>query len=344
MLHRECVVYGIIGEDRETVRPGKVVPYRKGDMHIMKKWLCFVLTALMLFAAAPVAMAEPITENSILTIVNVKHSANVREQATSNSKKLGEAKRGKTYQLLAQEGNWYKIQYTAEKVGYVFHRYGKVGKKGEAPLSGIGTVVTDASEVNIRAKPSIKATILGTTVNGETFEIKGKTGHWYKIIYKGDIGYIHQNHFKASSYTPPSPPVGPGETGYISNCRVSVNVRAAASSKSKKLGELKRGEKVTVTGISGNWSRISYKGDVAYVFTKYVSAAKPDEDIVGKTATIVNCKAWVNIRAKASSNSKKLGTANKGSTWTVQGRSGNWIQVDYSGTSAFIYKRYVKIG
>ena len=64
----------------------------------------------------------------------------------------------------------------------------------------------------------------------------------------------------------------------------------------------------------------------------------------GKTATIVNCKAWVNIRAKASSNSKKLGTANKGSTWTVQGRSGNWIQVDYSGTSAFIYKRYVKIG
>ena len=197
MLHRECVVYGIIGEDRETVRPGKVVPYRKREMHIMKKWLCFVLTALMLFAAAPVAMAEPITENSILTIVNVKHSANVREQATSNS---------------------------------------------------------------------------------------------------------------------------------------------------KKLGELKRGEKVTVTGISGNWSRISYKGDVAYVFIKYVSAAKPDEDIVGKTATIVNCKAWVNIRAKASSNSKKLGTANKGSTWTVQGRSGNWIQVDYSGTSAFIYKRYVKIG
>ena len=24
-------------------------------------------------------------------------------------------------------GNWYKIQYTADQVGYVFHTYGKVG-------------------------------------------------------------------------------------------------------------------------------------------------------------------------------------------------------------------------
>lgn len=311
----------------------------------MKKLLSFVMAALMLLVTAPVAMAEPITEDSILTIVNVKNSANVREQATSESKKLGEAKRGKTYKLLAEEGNWYKIQYTADKTGYVFHLYGKVGKKGDTPISGTGVVVKDSGRVNIRSKPSIKGDILGTAVNGDKFDVQGKSGHWYKISYNGGSAYIHQKYFKVGgSETPPSPPVGPGESGYIANCKTSVNVRAKASGSSKKLGELKRGEKVSVTGISGKWSQITYKGDVAYVLSKFVSANKPDDDIIGKTATIYNCHSWVNVRAKASSHSKKLGTADKGSTWTVLGRSGNYIKVDYSGTDAFIHKRYVKIG
>ena len=319
-------------------------PFGRGDIHIMKKWLSFVLTALILFAATPIAMAEPITEDSILTIVNVKHSANVRELATSESKKLGEAKRGKTFKLLAEEGNWYKIQYTSDKVGYIFHLYGKVGKKGDTPVSGTGTVVKESGRVNIRSKPSTKGDILGTAVNGDTFEVKGKTGHWYKIVYNGGTAYIHQKYFKVDGGSSSTPPVGPGETGYIANCKTSVNVRAEASSSSKKLGELKRGEKVTVTAISGKWSQITYKGDVAYVFSKYVSATKPDDDIVGKTATIVNCHSWVNVRAKASSHSKKLGTASKGSTWTVLGRSGNWIKVNYSGKDAFIHKKFVSIG
>ena len=55
------------------------------------------------------------------------------------------------------------------------------------------------------------------------------------------------------------------------------------------------------------------------MFTKYVSATKPDDDVAGKTATIVNCKVRVNVRARASSSSDLLGTADKGSTWTVKG-------------------------
>ena len=108
--------------------------------------------------------------------------------------------------------------------------------------------------------------------------------------------------------------------------------------------KIQRGEEVSVTAISGKWSQISYKGDVAYVLSKYISATKPDGDIIGKDATIVNCKVCVNVRAKASSHSTKLGTADLGTTWKVLGRSGNWIKVDYNGEPGFIYKKYVKIG
>ncbi len=216
-------------------------------------------------------------DGSTVTIVNCKSWVNVREKATSSSKKLGTAKKGKTFKLLAVEGKWYKIQYTSGKVGYVFHSYVKVGS-GTAPAPD------------------------------------------------------------------PDPTPISGDKGYIVNCHTCVNVRKKASSNSTKLGTLNKGTEVTITGVSGKWTRIAYKGGVAYVFSYYVSGSKPDDDVVGKKGTIVNCNSWVNVREKANSSSKKLGTAKKGATYTVKGLSGNWVQVDYDGKTAFIYKRYVKIG
>ena len=52
----------------------------------------------------------------------------------------------------------------------------------------------------------------------------------------------------------------------------------------------------------------------------------------------------MNIRAKATKNSKLLGTAKNGDTFTVQGRSGNWIKIDYKGKTGFVYKKYIRIG
>ena len=210
-----------------------------------------------------------------VTIVNCKTSVNVRAKATSSSTKLGQAKKGKVFKLLGVEGNWYKIQYTADKAGYVFHSYVKVGS-GTAPA--------------------------------------------------------------------PDPTPASGSKGYIVNCRTSVNVRKKAGSNSTKLGTLKRGAEITITGTSGKWTQISYKGGTAYVFSEYVSSKKPDENVTGKTATIVNCQSFVNVREKANSSSKKLGTAKKGAVYTAQGLSGNWVKITYDGKTGYVYKRYAKIG
>ena len=75
-----------------------------------------------------------------------------------------------------------------------------------------------------------------------------------------------------------------------------------------------------------------------------MSPVRPDDDVAGIVATIVNVKYGVNIRAKATSSSKILGVAYNGDTFTVQGTSGRWVKVEYNGGSAYIYDRYVKIG
>lgn len=236
-----------------------------------RKWLCIVLAVLMLIPVAPVVMADPeIDENSIVTIVNVRNSANVREQATSESNLLGVARRGKTYKLLALEGEgkWYKIQYTSDKVGYVFHLYVKVGKKGDTPLSGTATVVKKTGRVNIRSKPSTKGDILGAAVDGDTFEVKGKSGNWIKVAYGSGTAYIHKKYLKLS--TTVTPPVNPGETGYIANCKTSVNVRASASSKSTLLGTADLGSTWKALARSGNWVKVQYGEKIGFIHKRYV--------------------------------------------------------------------------
>ena len=231
----------------------------------MKKWISLLLVALMLMAIAPVAMADPeITEDSIITIVNCKNSANVREKATSDSKKLGEAPRGKTYQLLAVEGNWYKIQYKKDLTGYVYTKYGKVGKKGDAPLKDTATVTNAPDGVNIRAKASSSSKILGVAYNGDTFEVTGKSGKWSKIKYSGDTAWLF------TSYLTKYKDDVDGKTATIVNVKYQVNIRAKASSSSKKLGTAVNGETFTAKGVSGRWVKVEYKGDTAYIYDKYV--------------------------------------------------------------------------
>ena len=57
--------------------------------------------------------------------------------------------------------------------------------------------------------------------------------------------------------------------------------------------------------------------------------------------TVVNCNESVNVRAAASASSKRLGTAPKGSVWTVTEAycAGGWHRIDYQGQPAYIFWR-----
>ena len=307
---------------------------------MMKKMISFLLVALMLMAFVPVAMADPeITADSIVTIVNCRNSANVREKANSTSKKLGEARRGNTFQLLAVEGDWYKIQYRKEQPGFVYKKYVQVGKKGDAPLKDTVTVTNAPNGVNIRAKAKSSSKILDVAHNGDKFEAKGKSGNWTKIVYNGGTAYIYTSYLTMTKGTTPKT----STKMYVVNTE-SLNIRGRSSSSSTILGTLKKGDEVNVIGTSGKWTQITYGDGTAWVSSAYVSKFKSEADLEGKTATIVNVKIKVNIRSKASSSSKKLGTAVNGETFTVKGLSGRWVKVDYKGQVAYIYDRYIKVG
>ena len=299
---------------------------------------------------------------SIATVVNCKNSVNVRAGAGTNTKKIGTAKKGARFECLGKsaDGNWYKIQYNSTTVAYIHKDYISVKDETvelpvEVAVSGkIVTVVNCNTSVNVRSGAGTTNSIIGQGKKNAQFTllatVKVNGATWYKVQYtSAQVGYIHEDYIKVSD-------AGSGgtTTGHIAtivNCNHSVNVRSGAGTNYSKIGTAPKNQQYACLGVSsdGNWYQIQYTAtQKGYVHKNYIelstgSASQPDEP-TGQTATIVNCNEWVNVRAGAGTNTKKLGTAPKGAKYAYLGTSGNWIKVQYTSSQVgYIYTRYVDV-
>ena len=57
-----------------------------------------------------------------------------------------------------------------------------------------GTVTTTNSNLNIRSKPSIDASVIASAPNGSTLKILGAWQNWYVVDYNGIVGYANQRY------------------------------------------------------------------------------------------------------------------------------------------------------
>ena len=61
------------------------------------------------------------------------------------------------------------------------------------------------------------------------------------------------------------------KSGHMITCTSPVNVRNAASSQSRVIGELAKGDQVEKLGEDGGWVKIRYQGQEAWVYEEYMS-------------------------------------------------------------------------
>ena len=78
------------------------------------------------------------------------------------------------------------------------------------------------------------------------------------------------------SHTPTPTPTPSGiekkeKSGHMIACTSPVNVRDAASSQSRVIGELAKGDQVEKLGEDGGWVKIRYQGQEAWVYEDYMS-------------------------------------------------------------------------
>lgn len=75
------------------------------------------------------------------------------------------------------------------------------------------------------------------------------------------------------------------KSGHMITCTSPVNVRDAASSQSRVIGELAKGDQVEKLGEDGGWVKIRYQGQEAWVYEDYMSEknSRKEETKTGKS-------------------------------------------------------------
>ena len=122
-------------------------------------------------------------------------------------------------------------------------------------------------------------------------------------------------------------------------------IRAAASSDSEQTGVLLPGRAVTVDGQEGDWSRVSSDGVEGYIRSDLLvfgeEARVHYQNVCGFTGTVT--ASSLRVRTQPSLEAETVGSLGNNRQVKVLGAEGEWYQVSYNGSSAYVYSDYVSL-
>ena len=143
--------------------------------------------------------------------------------------------------------------------------------------------VYTSGSCNIRTGPGLYYASKGTIPKGKTATYKGSKKmdgrgvYWLKVSYKGKTGWVSTRyaHLKGSSYYYYDDDYYDYDDGDYVRTTATVNLRAKASSSSKKLGTVPKGKTIVYRGMistdyKGNaWYAVRYNGKNGWVSALY---------------------------------------------------------------------------
>ena len=105
------------------------------------------------------------------------------------------------------------------------------------------------------------------------------------------------------------------------------------------------GRAVTVEGQEGDWSRVSSDGVEGYIRSDLLvfgeEARVHYQNVCGFTGTVT--ASSLRVRTQPSLEAETVGSLGNNRQVKVLGAEGEWYQVSYNGSSAYVYSDYVSL-
>ncbi len=135
-----------------------------------------------------------------------------------------------------------------------------------APATNVDVYAVATTTVNVRKSDSENADKLGKLSEGQKILIKEEmVNGWTKVDYEGKDGYVKSEFLRKEGQAVTNEKVL-GKVVAESN----VNIRAEASGDSRRLGSLPGGASLDWIGDEGEWCKVIYSGQIAYVKAEFV--------------------------------------------------------------------------
>lgn len=269
--------------------------------------LLISLFIIILFHIKAFAVEGTVTEITV----------NVREKASTDSKKVMYVTQDDKVEVLEKVGDWYKIE-AKNKTGYVFGEYIKVDdsklssseKTNNEQTENQTTkneeenkdVTTDApnklivkSKTQIRIVPTISSSVIYTASKDAEIKIIEQTNNWTYVSIENILGWVRTDKIieenaitsseKSTDDNSETPTTTENKEETTTKTKVAyikydtVNLREKASTSSKSLAKLKLNDEVTVLEkVNSVWSKVEVDGKTGYISTDLLSDKKQVEE------------------------------------------------------------------
>lgn len=243
-----------------------------------------------------------------------------------------------------------------------------VGNSGTATVSG-----TNGDGVRCRTGAGTDSSIIVVLSEGTSVALRsGSSGDWQAVVCGGTNGFIFSQYLStggssSSSGGSSSGGSSSGGTGtaYVSGTNGDgVRCRDDASYSGNVISVLAEGTKLTLNGDqTGDWQPVICSGQNGFVFAQYVSSSAPSSSgsssggsssggssapsnsslSTGDTATVSGTNGdGVRLRSGPSTGSSVITVVAEGkNVKVIDGSTGDWVAVSYSGTSGWINMNYL---
>lgn len=173
----------------------------KKTLRSLSAMMVMVMLSLTVLGIMPTASAGYSTSSPAAgKVVTERDPLNIRAGAGTNYRVVSQADQGTYLQVIGTSGSFYKVTYnSAGKTGYVSKSYLKIVSTGTAK------VTTQRDLLVLRKTASTSGKNLAQIPKGTMVPILKKSGDWYQVLYRNQIGYCSAIFLTVSGKTPAKP-------------------------------------------------------------------------------------------------------------------------------------------
>lgn len=272
----------------------------------------------------------------------------MRSEPSTSSSAVTCLPRGTVVVVMDDGEDWCKVWYRGQE-GYMSSDYLSLSESAD---SAFGTGTIDGTCVRVRSGASTSSSILSTENTGETMDVTGISGNWYKVRHDGSTGYVHSDYLTLShGGNASSGNTGKEESKTNTETELSgtgtingmyVRMRSGPSTGHSILGSYNRGATMDVTGSSGDWYKVRCNDTDGYVYKTYLTLSSGSNfEVTDREDTKAVVTGAVHMRTGPSTSYSSLRVLGTGTEVTITGSSGKWYQIDYNGSTGYAFNTYL---
>lgn len=260
----------------------------------------------------------------------IQENVSLYDNSSGNLVKVGQLKKGQSYSMVSEVGNWLKVQY-GRGFAYVW-KFSAVPIRyyNDVTMQPAGEFIS-LTDLTVYDNSSGELEPIGIIENDVAYPFVRQVGNWYEIVFLGRVSYV---------YMPATKRIFQDKDKYF---KVEVNdlsIYDNSSGDLVKVGSLKKGQVFERAVDYGNWHKIKYGDFYAYVW-KWSTSSSDNKTSVGSKFTYTNffiSKKKLTVYDNSLGELIPIATIDENVKYPYLDEVGNWYKIFLSGRIGYVYK------